>query len=65
MSQIRIKREALDEVERALEQYRELLAELEQTGVLKENTRKTYLLHSENFVRWLKDEFDPGERNKG
>ncbi len=29
MSQIRIKREALDKVERALEEYRELLAQLE------------------------------------
>ncbi len=64
MSQIRIKREALDEVERALEQYRELLAELEQTNTLKPSAAKTYILHSENFVRWLKDEFEPGARNK-
>jgi len=64
MSQIRIKREALDEVERALEQYRELLAELEQAGTLKPSAAKTYILHSENFVRWLKDEFEPGARNK-
>lgn len=64
MSTIRITRPSLDEVERALEQYRELLSELEESGTLKENTRKTYLLHSENFVRWLKGEFDPGERNR-
>ena len=64
MSTIRFNRPSLDEVERALEQYRELLSELEESGVLKENTRKTYLLHSENFVRWLKGEFDPGERNR-
>jgi hypothetical protein len=64
MSTIRINRPSLDEVERALEQYRELLSQLEESGTLKENTRKTYLLHSENFVRWLKGEFDPGERNR-
>lgn len=64
MSQIRIKREALVEVERALEQYREVLAELEQAGTLKPSAAKTYILHSENFVRWLKDEFQPGARNK-
>lgn len=64
MATIRISRQALDEIERALEQYRELLSELEDGGVLKDNTRKTYLLHSENFVRWLRDEFDPGERKR-
>lgn len=64
MATIRMSRQAVDEVEQALERYRELLAELEQSGVLKENTRKTYLLHSENFVRWLRGEFDPGERNR-
>lgn len=64
MATNRMSRRATDEVEQALEQYRELLAELEETGVLKENTRKTYLLHSENFVRWLKGGFDPGKRNR-
>ncbi len=64
MAILRISRSAADEVERALELYRELLSEREQTGVLKESTRKTYLVHSENFVRWLKGEFDPGERNR-
>jgi|JRYL01.1.fsa_nt_gb hypothetical protein len=65
MSTIRINRPALDEVEKALEQYRELLASLEAEGTLKPSAAKTYILHSENFVRWLKDEFDPGARNKG
>jgi hypothetical protein len=64
MSQIRIKREALNEVERALEEYRELLAELEADGTMKPSATKTYILHSENLVRWLRDEFDPGARNK-
>jgi len=64
MNRIGIKREALDQVELALAQYQELLAKLEETGVLKENTRIIYHLHSENFVRRLKGEFDPGARNK-
>ena len=64
MSTIRINRTALDEVEKALEQYRELLASLEAEGTLKPSAAKTYILHSENFVRWLKDDFDPGARNK-
>jgi hypothetical protein len=64
MSQIRIKREALDEVERALEQYRELLATLEAEGTLKPSAARTYILHADHFVRWLKDDFEPGARNK-
>ncbi|MFO0858382.1 MAG: hypothetical protein U0640_13620 [Phycisphaerales bacterium] len=64
MSQIRIKREALDEVERALEQYRELLATLEAEGTLKPSAAHTYILHADHFVRWLKDDFEPGARNK-
>jgi hypothetical protein len=64
MSQIRISRPALDEVDRALKDYEELLAKRIADRVIQENTRKTYLLHSQNFVRWLHDEFDPGARNK-
>jgi len=41
MSTIRINRTALDEVEKALEQYRELLASLEAEGTLKPSSAKT------------------------
>jgi hypothetical protein len=64
MATIRVSRQSLSEVERALSQYEELLAALEQGRILKESTRKTYLVHSQNFVRWLSGEFDPGARNK-
>ena len=65
MSTIRINRPALEEVEKALEEYRELLAAREAEGTLKPSAAKTYILHADNFVRWLKDDFDPGARNKG
>ena len=29
---------------------------------LMENAKKTYLLHSENFVRWLEGDFEPGAK---
>jgi hypothetical protein len=64
MSQIRISRPALDEVDQGLKEYEQLLEKLIADRVIQENTRKTYLLHSQNFVRWLHDEFDPGARNK-
>jgi hypothetical protein len=41
-----------------------VLAKLEEAGALKTSATKTDILHSENFVRWLKDEFEPGARNK-
>ena len=64
MSKIRISRQALIEVEQAFDQYREVLAELEESSTIMENTRKTYLVHSKNFVRWLRGEFDPGARKR-
>jgi hypothetical protein len=65
MATIRINRDSLSEVEAALERYRELLARLEQGGAIKPNTSNTYLLHSENFVRWLRGEWERGDRNRG
>ena len=64
MSQIRISRDALNEVQRALHQYGEVLAELEQTKIIEKNTEKTYYRYAEMFTRWLRGEFDPGGRNK-
>ena len=64
MSTIRLERDTLDQIKSALEQYRELLKVLDQTSVLKENTKKTYLLQSEKLVRWLSGDWGPGERNR-
>lgn len=51
-----ISREALREVEEALRRYE---LEVKASGV-RPNTEKTYLLHATNFVRWLRDDFEPG-----
>lgn len=32
-------------------------------GLLTESTRRTYLLHSGNFVKWNRDDFRPGSKN--
>jgi hypothetical protein len=48
----------LEEVEAA---YREYEHEVH-ASKMKASTKRTYLLHSENFVRWLKGEFTPGRR---
>lgn len=50
----------MQEIEVALGRYR---AEVNQAS-LADNTKDTYLLHANNFVRWLKREFEPGGRSK-
>ena len=57
---MKISTKAVQEVEEALELYKRVV----KAANLAENTEKTYVLHSENFVRWLKDDFEPGRRLK-
>jgi hypothetical protein len=55
---MRVSKKALEEVESALREY-EKEVELSNMTV---STKQTYLLHTQNFVRWLKGEFTPGAR---
>ena len=52
----RINPVALQEVQDALERYRN---EVESTR-LRPKTKETYLRHAGTFVRWLADDFTPG-----
>ncbi len=52
----KINPQALQQVEAALDRYRE---EVEATR-LRPSSKWTYLLHAEHFVRWLSDDFEPG-----
>jgi hypothetical protein len=49
---------ALAEVEDALTHYEQLVRD----SRLSPTTQRTYLVHAENFVRWLRDDFEPGAR---
>lgn len=62
MATRRIPISSLNEVRAQLSAYRELLAALEEDGTLVEPTTRTYLIHAENFVRWLEGEWEPGTR---
>jgi hypothetical protein len=57
---MRISSKALQEVEEALKQYEKEV----QSSKMEPSTKRTYLLHSNNFVRWLKDDFVPGGRKQ-
>jgi hypothetical protein len=52
------------EVLQALDRYKQLIQTRESEGTLTPSTANTYLLHAENFVRWLHGDFDPGGRNR-
>jgi hypothetical protein len=54
----KVSRDALREIELAFKQYEAGVA----VTKLMPPTKKTYLGHSRHFVRWLKDEFTPGEK---
>ena len=51
-------------IEKLFSQYEQEVLAAKNNGYLKENTAKTYLLHSGNFVKWCNGEFEPGLRNK-
>ena len=54
---MKVTHEALRQVEEAFEAYR---IEVMQTRMTS-STKATYLSHTEYFVRWLKDDFEPGK----
>lgn len=47
---------AIEEVKAAIKQY---TLEVEETSLIVA-TKRTYLLHARNFVRWLSYDFQPG-----
>lgn len=55
---LEISESALREVEEALERYK---VEVRESGVAP-NTEQTYIPNAEQFVRWLKGEFQPGSQ---
>lgn len=50
------------EIERLFQEYEKEVRSAEQNGYLQQTTCNTYLLHSGNFVRWCRDEFEPGKK---
>ncbi len=52
---MKISRKCVAEVEASLERYEEKVGGTR----LARSPKHTYLLHEENFVRWLRDDFEP------
>jgi hypothetical protein len=54
----------IKELEKRLDEYEKVIQTKKTEGLMLQNTVKTYLTHSRNFVRWCKGEFMPGDKNK-
>ncbi|WP_419885715.1 hypothetical protein [Paenibacillus sp. B-A-8] len=54
----------IKQLELLYEQYEKEVLEKLKVGILKDTTAKTYLTHSNNFVRWCRNDFVPGDRNQ-
>ncbi|MEG2917829.1 MAG: hypothetical protein RR851_07865 [Clostridium sp.] len=61
---MKVSSEELKRLENLLEQYHGEVNLALDNGYLKENTVRTYLLHSSNFIKWCNGNFEPGGRNK-
>ncbi len=58
---LKISREALREIEASFKTYEREVC----NAPLAPSTKSTYLLHSQNFVRWLSGDFVPGSTKTG
>lgn len=56
--------EFIKKLEEKLKEYENIVYAKRKEGLLKDKTVTTYLTHSNNFVRWCKGDFEPGEKNK-
>jgi len=59
---MRTTQEVMKEIERLYAKYENEVHLARERGYIKDNTVKTYLLHSCNFVRWCRGQFVPGAK---
>ena len=55
--------EVFKEIESLYAQYEKEVLLAKEEGYLMDNTVRTYLLHSGNFVKWCRGDFIPGGKN--
>lgn len=54
----------IEELEILYKNYEKEVYKAKEDGFLQDNTVKTYLTHTRNFVKWCKGDFEPGAKNK-
>ena len=63
MNGIKTTKESMREIERLFSIYEKEVHAAKDCGLLMDNTLRTYLLHSGNFVKWCNGNFVPGAKN--
>ncbi|WP_151736750.1 hypothetical protein [Paenibacillus tengchongensis] len=61
---MKVPTDIMKRMELLFEEYEKEVSDKLSNGLISENTAKTYLLHSGNFIKWCRDEFVPGARNQ-
>jgi hypothetical protein len=56
--------ELIEEIQKLYDEYEKEVLKAKKDGLLMDNTVRTYLLHSGNFVKWCRGDFEPGAKNK-
>jgi len=61
---MKVSKGLLNKLEELYSQYEKETPKIEEKKFLKNNSKKTYLLRNNNFMKWLKHDFESGENNK-
>jgi|HigsolmetaGSP11D_1036233.scaffolds.fasta_scaffold03822_2 hypothetical protein len=59
---MRASQDFIKQLELLYEAYEQEVTEKMKAGILEEKTAKTYLRHASTFVRWCRNDFEPGVR---
>ncbi|MFF5994787.1 hypothetical protein AAGS61_08490 [Lysinibacillus sp. KU-BSD001] len=57
-------KEFIAKLNEKMDEYQKLIQLKEKEGILKPSASRTYSYHSNNFLRWCRGEFIPGEKNQ-
>ena len=60
---MRASEDIIKEIARLYNEYEQEVLSAKEKGLLMDNTVRTYLLHSGNFVKWCRGNFVPGGKN--
>lgn len=60
---MRTSQDIMKEIDSLYNKYENEVLLAKEKGFLMDNTVKTYLVHSGNFVKWCRGNFVPGDRN--
>lgn len=61
---MRVSKDLFEKLEELYSQYEKEIPNAKERKCLKRNMKKSYLLRNNNFMKWLKHDFESREKNK-